>query len=504
MTMTMETKPAAKRPIDKKALLAKYIEERDKRLRPDGNAQYLQIERPALALPGRPLHAPSASARPRPTTSPSPSSAAASPAWSPARGWSRRASPTSASSRRAATSAAPGTGTATRARSATPPRWSTCRSWKRPGTCRPRSTRTRPEILEQCQRIGKQYGLYDNALFHTEVTDLAWDEATSPLGDPDQPRRPLHRPVHRPRHRPAARAEAAGHSGHRDLQGPLVPHQPLGLRLHRRRSERRAARQARRQAGRDHRHRRDRRAGACRTSPAPARRSTSSSARPPRSTCAPTSRSIPDWFASIATPGWQQRWLENFTANQAGGDGGGGPRQGRLDRPRRAASARRSPSCRARSCTPQKMLAAYEDSDFEKMEEIRARAEAIVRDRDTAEKLKAWYRQLCKRPCFHDEYLQAFNEPAARTWSTPTARASSGSPERLRGRRRRIRGRLHHLRLGLRGRHRVQAPRRLRGDGARRPDALRGLGRGHALASTASTCTASRTPSSCSRRRART
>ena len=27
----------------------------------------------------------------------------------------------------------------------------------------------------------------------------------------------------------------------------------------------------------------------------------------------------PDWFASIATPGWQRRWLENFTANQAGG-----------------------------------------------------------------------------------------------------------------------------------------------------------------------------------------
>jgi cyclohexanone monooxygenase len=56
-----------------------------------------------------------------------------------------------------------------------------------------------------------------------------------------------------------------------------------------------------------------------------------------------------------------------------------------------------------------KMLAAYEDSDFEKMEEIRARAEAIVKDRETAEKLKAWYRQLCKRPCFHDAYLQAFN-----------------------------------------------------------------------------------------------
>ena len=57
------------------------------------------------------------------------------------------------------------------------------------------------------------------------------------------------------------------------------------------------------------------------------------------------------------------------------------------------------------------MLAAFEDSDFEKMEEIRARVDTIVGDRETAAKLKAWYRQLCKRPCFHDEYLQAFNTP---------------------------------------------------------------------------------------------
>ena len=27
----------------------------------------------------------------------------------------------------------------------------------------------------------------------------------------------------------------------------------------------------------------------------------------------------PEWFSGIATSGWQQRWLENFTANQAGG-----------------------------------------------------------------------------------------------------------------------------------------------------------------------------------------
>src|SRR5438046_1444352 len=36
-----------------------------------------------------------------------------------------------------------------------------------------------PEILAHCQRIGKLYGLYDNALFHTEVVSLDWDETKS-------------------------------------------------------------------------------------------------------------------------------------------------------------------------------------------------------------------------------------------------------------------------------------------------------------------------------------
>ena len=61
--------------------------------------------------------------------------------------------------------------------------------------------------------------------------------------------------------------------------------------------------------------------------------------------------------------------------------------------------------------TPENMLAAFEDTDHQKMEEIRSRVDGIVTDADTAQKLKAWYRQLCKRPCFHDEYLQAYNKP---------------------------------------------------------------------------------------------
>jgi cyclohexanone monooxygenase len=68
--------------------------------------------------------------------------------------------------------------------------------------------------------------------------------------------------------------------------------------------------------------------------------------------------------------------------------------------------------------TAENMLAAFEESDFEKMEEIRTRVDEVVEDEETAQRLKAWYRQLCKRPCFHDEYLQAFNEPSTRLVDT--------------------------------------------------------------------------------------
>ena len=56
-------------------------------------------------------------------------------------------------------------------------------------------------------------------------------------------------------------------------------------------------------------------------------------------------------------------------------------------------------------------------ADFEKMEQIRSRVDAIVEDPGTAEALKPYYRQFCKRPCFHDEYLDTFNRPNV-TWSS--------------------------------------------------------------------------------------
>jgi len=50
-------------------------------------------------------------------------------------------------------------------------------------------------------------------------------------------------------------------------------------------------------------------------------------------------------------------------------------------------------------------------ADFAKMEKIRSRADSIVEDQETAEALKPYYRQFCKRPCFHDEYLPTYNRP---------------------------------------------------------------------------------------------
>ena len=50
-------------------------------------------------------------------------------------------------------------------------------------------------------------------------------------------------------------------------------------------------------------------------------------------------------------------------------------------------------------------------ADFKKMNQIRARVDSIVKDKRTAEALKPWYRQFCKRPTFNDEYLPTFNRP---------------------------------------------------------------------------------------------
>ena len=69
------------------------------------------------------------------------------------------------------------------------------------------------------------------------------------------------------------------------------------------------------------------------------------------------------------------------------------------------------------------------------MNQVRARVDEIVKDPATAEALKPWYRQFCKRPCFHDEYLPTFNRPNVTLVDTD----GKGVERAHRGRRRRER-----------------------------------------------------------------
>ena len=120
----------------------------------------------------------------------------------------------------------------------------------------------------------------------------------------------------------------------------------------------------------------------------------------------------PGWFDGLA-PGWQQEWLTNFAVLQTGGFADEDLVQdGWTDitvRIRDHVVARAGEG--GAVFGPEEFRRAYEESDDSKMDEIRARVDAVVEDPATAEALKPWYRQLCKRPCFHDEYLQAFNRP---------------------------------------------------------------------------------------------
>ncbi|MDG2210644.1 MAG: NAD(P)/FAD-dependent oxidoreductase [Acidimicrobiales bacterium] len=122
----------------------------------------------------------------------------------------------------------------------------------------------------------------------------------------------------------------------------------------------------------------------------------------------------PEWFDTLE-PGWQKKWLENFATVQTGGLAEEDlVKDGWTDLTRRIigriGEELKKPGTEP---GPELFAKAYELSDDEKMEEIRTRVDSIVEDPEAAEALKPWYRQLCKRPCFHDEYLQAYNEPGA-------------------------------------------------------------------------------------------
>lgn len=59
----------------------------------------------------------------------------------------------------------------------------------------------------------------------------------------------------------------------------------------------------------------------------------------------------------------------------------------------------------------QEYAAIRDEMDFRVMERLRRRVDEIVEDKQTADKLKPYYRYQCKRPASNDEYYQTFNRP---------------------------------------------------------------------------------------------
>jgi cation diffusion facilitator CzcD-associated flavoprotein CzcO len=269
------------------------------------------------------------------------------------------------------------------------------------------------EIFGHARRIATQFDLYDNALFSTEVIELTWDDASSrwlihtDRGDVIRAKFVAMGtgPLHRPKLPGISGIETfAGHSFHTsrwdyEYTGGDPNGAPLdGLA--------------------------DRRVGIIGTGatavqciPHLARGAQELYVfqRTPSSIDIRNNHDIdPDWFAELE-PGWQQKWLINFATLQTGGfadedlvkDGWTDISQRIRDR---VILEMGKPG---QEFGPETILKAFEESDDEKMTEIRERVDSIVEDEQAAEALKPWYRQLCKRPCFHDEYLQAYNEPGA-------------------------------------------------------------------------------------------
>lgn len=122
------------------------------------------------------------------------------------------------------------------------------------------------------------------------------------------------------------------------------------------------------------------------------------------------------WFGNLK-PGWQKERIRNFTLLTSGGiadedlvNDGWTEIIGNLMKMIRDRNSG--------ALAQESLGAKIEIADFQKMNQIRNRVDQVVRDRKTADALKPWYRQFCKRPCFHDEYLDTFNRSNVRLVDT--------------------------------------------------------------------------------------
>jgi cyclohexanone monooxygenase len=264
-----------------------------------------------------------------------------------------------------------------------------------------------PEILAHSQAIGRHFDLYRNSCFQTEVTEVRWDDSirrwiiSTNRGDKMRARFVVmaNGPLHRPKLPGIPGVESfRGHSFHTSRwdyaytggssEGGLVGLKGKRIGI----------------IG----------TGATAVQCVPHLGEYADRLyvfqRTPSSIDVRNNRPTdPEWAQSLK-PGWQQERMDNFNALVSGGfaaedlvnDGWTDIIGNLLIRLRKEASPDLSPDGLARN---------LELADFEKMNQIRERVDSVITDPRVAEALKPWYRQFCKRPCFHDEYLQTFNRP---------------------------------------------------------------------------------------------
>jgi len=114
-----------------------------------------------------------------------------------------------------------------------------------------------------------------------------------------------------------------------------------------------------------------------------------------------------DWFTH-QEPGWHQARMDNFNALVSGGvQEVDLVNDGWTEIIRNLLLMIRDED--EKDLSYEQMLEKMELADFQKMESIRHRVDDVVVDEEVAEHLKPYYRQFCKRPCFHDDYLPTFN-----------------------------------------------------------------------------------------------
>ena len=117
----------------------------------------------------------------------------------------------------------------------------------------------------------------------------------------------------------------------------------------------------------------------------------------------------PEW-AKTLKPGWQAYRNRNFTALLDGVQLEDDQVRDKWTSPlKKLSDLLASQNDSALSGREKALLA--EIADFQKMNEIRDRVSTTVNDPATAEALKPWYGQWCKRPTFNDDYLPTFNRP---------------------------------------------------------------------------------------------